>query len=624
QVSTPVDSAEVNEELISEDLKESEYYYALGVEANQKGDWEKAQSYFEKALDILANLNLDEEIHSKNIDKYNRLLKEIASDYKITLLSLGLLEDETSISAFLEKFGDIENFQGLRESLDVKIEYSDTAVTTYDMPIEWNERVENSILYLQTIAREAFIQYLSRSGKYIDIAREILKEKNMPLDLAYLPLIESGYNPRARSWANAVGMWQFIPSTGRIYGLKSNWWYDEKRDFIKSTYAACNYLNKLYNDFGCWKLALAAYNCGEGGLSRAIKKYHTTNFWELNLRKQTYDYVPLYMAATIIAKNPQKYGFDIEYEKPLKYDMVNVDKPVELKTISDILNVSAAEIRDLNPEILRDVTPPQYQDYKLRIPAGTKELFEQKYAELPAKKLFAMHKVRKGETISGIARSYGIPTYSILQANTLSKRAVIYPGQYLKIPGEGQVDRNYSASADAENKNQKTRVSKNTAVRGYEVYKIKSGDNLVYIAGKFNTTVSALEKLNGIDRNQILKVGQRLRIPSDQSYQIYKVRSGDNLSSIAKKFNTTVKAIKQSNNMSRSNRIIAGEKLRIPVKSQGDQQQELLVHKVEIGETLWGIARIFGVPLEKILEWNDLSNPSYVQAGDKIKIFIAR
>jgi len=569
---SPADSTALYERLISEELKEAEYYYALGVEANLNGEWENAQSNFEQALDILANLNLNEEIHSKNIDKYNRLLKEVASDYKITLLSLGVLDSETSISAFLQKFEDIENFQNLRDSLNGVIEFSE--VTTYDIPIEWNERVENSILYLQTVARESFIQYLSRSGKYRDLIKGILKEKNMPLDLAYLPLIESGFNPKARSWANAVGMWQFISSTGRIYGLKSNWWYDEKRDFVKSTYAACDYLSKLYNQFDSWHLALAAYNCGEGGLSRAIKKSGTNNFWDLKLRKQTYNYVPLYMAATIIAKDPEKYGFEIEYEEPLSFDTVIVDKPVDLKTIAEILNVSVKEIRGLNPEILRDVTPPQYPSYKLRVPEGTKEIFARKYAELPAKKLYSMHKVRKGETVSGIAKRYGVPPFSVIQANSLSRRYTIYPGQYLKIPGYGNSNLSQQkTSTTSKGTTTKILTSKNSSKEGYRIYRVKPGDSLIKIAKQFSTTVTALEKIKRLNRRELIKVGDKLKIPSG---------------------------------------------------NQDNGWQELVVHKVKRGETLWGIANFFKVPLRKLLEWNNLSNPSFIRAGDRIKVFISR
>jgi membrane-bound lytic murein transglycosylase D len=560
------DSSAVYEKLISEEIKEAEGYYALGVESNREGKWEEAQTNFEKALDVLANLDLEEETHSKNIDKYNRLLREIAADYKITLLSLGALDSEGSISAFLEKFDNIQDFQKLKslimDSVNVAVEVPDSS--TYDMPIEWNERVENSILYLQTVGRERFITYLYRSGKYINLIKDILKEKNLPLDLAYLPLIESGFNSRARSWANAVGMWQFIPSTGRLYGLKSNWWYDEKRDFVKATYAACDYLAKLFRDFESWHLALAAYNCGEGSLNRAIKKYKTNNFWELNLRKQTYDYVPLYIAATIIAKDPGKYGFEVEYDEPIEFDTVIVDKPIDLKTIAEVLSVSVEEIRELNPELLRDVTPPQYRSYPLRVPVNTKEIFSQRYSELPSKNLYTMHKVKKGETVSGIAKRYGVSPFNIIQANSLSKRYRIYPGQQLKIPGYNEA-----------NNSQKTSINKTNSAskNGYSTYKVKPGDTLEEIASSFNTTTSNLEKLNGLSNQDLIKAGEKLKVPSVNDH------------------NTS---------------------------------QKIVIHKVKRGETLWSIANYFRVPLQKLLEWNSLSDPSYIQIGDRIKIFKSR
>ncbi|HVP36316.1 MAG TPA: LysM peptidoglycan-binding domain-containing protein [Terriglobales bacterium] len=574
KVTSQEDSTAVYEKLISEELKEAETYYAAGVEANQQADWLVAQSHFEKALDVLGSIDLGDELHSKNIDKYNRLLHEIATDYKITLLSLGTLDSAGSISSFWEKFDNIQDFQKLRDSTQVAVSAPDTSIT-YDMPIEWNQRVEDAILYLQTVSRERFELYLFRSGKYLNLIKQILKERNLPMDLAYLPMIESGFSPKARSWANAVGMWQFIPSTGRLYGLKSNWWYDEKKDFIKATYAACDYLSKLYNDFGSWHLALAAYNCGEGSLSRRIKRSKTDNYWELNLRKQTYDYVPLYMAATIIAKDPQKYGFDVEYDKPLEFDTVQVDRPLDLKTVADILNVSLDVLRDLNPELLRDVTPPQYSNYPLRIPTGTKEFFSRSYSELPAKKLYAMHRVKKGETVSSIAKKYGVSPFDILQANSLSKKYRIYPGDYLKIPGyiDSQEDSKESA-------------------------KKQNADS------------------NGRGNRVLASQGQAKR--ESQNYQ---VRPGDTLTEIADKFNTDVSTLKQANGIRDSDEIKAGDTVRVPAKAQAGADREMVIHKVRRGETLWSIANNFRVSIEKILEWNSLSDPSHIQAGDIIKIF---
>ena len=287
------------------EFEEVELYYALGVAANQDGRWLQAQDHFEEALELLANLDIEEGESLREL-RFEKLLNEIAEDYKVTLLGLGVLSSESSISAFLQRFQDIENFKALQKGTVEKIEPARQEVT-YDMPIEWNQRVENSIIYFQTVAREAFETYLKRSGKYKDLMQKILREKGLPEDLVWLCLVESGFNPKAYSWARAVGPWQFIAGTGRKYGLRRNWWYDERRDFVKSTYAACDYLTFLYNKFKSWPLALAGYNGGEGRVERATKKHKTDNFWKLELNKQTANYVPLFMAATIIAKEPHEY-----------------------------------------------------------------------------------------------------------------------------------------------------------------------------------------------------------------------------------------------------------------------------------------------------------------------------
>lgn len=293
KTSSRIDSLNLVDQMIAQDFKEAEYYYGLGVAANRASRWEEAQKNFEKALDILSQLDIQAD-EKKWAAKFDRLLHEIGADYKITLLSLGALSSETSVEAFVEKFKDIDNFKKLRKEIQEPPE-KEVEKITYDMPIVWNERVENCIIYFQTVAREPFRKYLCRSGKYIDLMKEILKEKGMPEDLAYLPMIESGFNPNAYSYAHAVGPWQFIAYTGRSYGLHRNHWYDERRDFVKSTYAAASYLKDLHEKFGDWLLALAAYNVGGGRIAKVIKRQQTKDFWKLRLNRQTRNFVPLYI-----------------------------------------------------------------------------------------------------------------------------------------------------------------------------------------------------------------------------------------------------------------------------------------------------------------------------------------
>lgn len=615
KTSSRIDSLNLVDQMIAQDFKEAEYYYGLGVAANRESRWEEAHKNFEKALDILSQLDIQAD-EKKWAEKFNRLLHEISADYKITLLSLGALSSETSVDAFVEKFRDIDNFKKLRREVKEPPE-KEVEKITYDMPMVWNERVENCIIYFQTVAREPFRKYLCRSGKYIDLMKDILKEKGMPQDLAYLPLIESGFNPHAYSYAHAVGPWQFIVYTGRSYGLHRNHWYDERRDFVKSTYAAANYLKDLYERFGDWLLALAAYNVGGGRIAKAIKKQKTKDFWKLRLNRQTRNFVPLYMAATIIAKDPKRFGFDVAYEKPLEWDVMTVGKAMDLKAVADALDVPVDTVKELNPELRRGVTPPNHKNYKLRIPEGTKALFAQKYENIPEESLYFFHKIRKGENVSSIAKKYGVSPFSIIQANNLSKKYRIYAGDYLKIP-------NFPSSP----KVKKEKVYKYaTNAKGEIVYTVKKGDNLSEIATYFKTTPYQIAQANNLrDQNRISK-GQKLTIPSQAKKTTsktlsYTVRKGDNLWDIARRFDTTPQKIAQINGIKKSDLLRPGQKLKIKKgTSTISRIQKLVYHTVRSGDTLWKIARIYRVSLRKLLSWNQTKNPTRLRVGDKIKIY---
>ncbi|HSH00470.1 MAG TPA: LysM peptidoglycan-binding domain-containing protein, partial [candidate division Zixibacteria bacterium] len=486
-------------------------YYSMGLVANQEGGWDEAQYYFERALKILGELDINQESEADSTSEewrsYNGLLENIVAAYNVTLLSLGKLPAEISPSAVIEHFGDVEKILIEDDSLLTAKPEVDTVVT-YDMPIVFNDRVKASIKYFQTDARDAFLRYWSRSTRYLPMLKEIVRSYGLPEDLVYLPLVESGYNPGAYSWAKAMGLWQFISSTGKLYGLKRSWWYDERRDPVKATHAACKYLKWLYQEFNNWELALAAYNAGPGRVRRTMKRDKTGDYWSLRrLKRETRNYVPLYMAATIIMKNPEKYGFqpgEVDFAPPLEYDEVVIDRTLEFKTIASELGVSVDEIADLNPELLRKHTPPKTGKYKLKIPPGTKAQFAAAYPtmESPQETSWVQHKIQRGETISTIAARYGVSQYAIREANNMSTSRII-AGKTLIVPVP--LDGGYASSPA------QSRSAKNG------LYTVRRGDSVYDIARSFGVSMSELKNLNSIGGNDRIYVGQRLRIPGQAS-----------------------------------------------------------------------------------------------------------
>jgi membrane-bound lytic murein transglycosylase D len=311
----------------------------------------------------------------------------------------------------------------------------------FDIPIVVNDKVEHCIVLFQTTIRDKFVTWLARSGKYIPFMKNLLKEQGLPEDLVYMALIESGFDPYAYSRSKAVGPWQFIYRTGKRYGLKVNWWVDERRDPEKSTIAAAKYLKDLYEMFACWYLAAAGYNAGEYRIIKAMKRFRTEDFWTLTkhpyLKRETKNYVPLMIAAALVAKDPEKYGFTgIEYQEPLRYEKVRVHELTDLSHIAKACEISLEEIKDLNPELQRGVTPPNEPEYEIKIPFTKKDLFTKNFEALqPLEKFqFKTHLVKKGETLKGITKLYRVDLDPLLEINFLNKTSPLSKGMDLLIP----------------------------------------------------------------------------------------------------------------------------------------------------------------------------------------------
>ncbi len=451
----------------------------------------------------------------------------------------------------------------------------------FDIPIVINAQVEQFIQYFQTTARKVFTNWLARSERYIPFMKNLLKENGLPEDLVYLALIESGFNPYAYSRSKASGPWQFIYLTGKRYGLRSNWWIDERRDPEKSTIAAAKYLKDLYDMFECWYLAAAGYNAGEKKIAAAMKRYGTEDFWELTkyryLKRETKDYVPQMIAAALIAKEPEKYGFtDIDYQEPLRYEKVKVPEVTDLRLIARACEATLGEIKDLNPELSRWCTPPDFPDYEIKIPFGKKELFLRNFEALsPDERLkFKTHVVKKGETVSKIAKLYRVDLEPILQLNRLSKKSRLPKGMNLLIPLPIDQDQKPETVA------KKTSNGGDRPPKPSEkTYTIKKGDSLWSIANELGVNVGALSSWNNLYPEKKLMPGDKLEIRMTKTSGatdelrgkrptreiIYVVKEGDTLWMIAKKFNLTVSEIKAWNHLNGTNPIHPADRLRLKV-----------------------------------------------------------
>ncbi len=405
--------------------------------------------------------------------------------------------------------------------LEEDTEEKESEESTYDIPIVKNETVQEYINYYQTRNRSHFELWLTRSGRYLPSMKEIFKSFELPEDLVFLALIESGFNPHAYSRSKASGPWQFMKATGKKYGLKVTRWVDERRDPIKSTYAAAKYLKDLYGMFGSWPLALASYNAGEGKVMRAMARTKAEDFWDLSstryLRPETKNYVPQFMAATIIAKNPEKFGFSLSYYEPLKFDTVLIDRSTDLRVIARVVHSSYEIIKELNPELKKGMTPPLSPNYPLRIPEGTKTLFEENFGKVPeyTKILKQKHRVRRGETLLSISKRYGVPIQDLADTNSLDPNSKLHRGKILIIP-LGKADQTGDSSpVIAPKSNLKMGASLRSCTKcrngqRYALYKVKKGDTLYHLSKKYSVEIASLKNINHI---QELKVGARIMIP---------------------------------------------------------------------------------------------------------------
>lgn len=407
--------------------------------------------------------------------------------------------------------GDLKNF---RVEGDAQGSEAPAPQELASIPIEINEKVEMWIKYFQGRGRGHMERYLARSTRYEAIMKKVLRDNNLPEDLFYIALIESGFSSSALSRASAVGYWQFIRGTGKRYKLQINQLLDDRRDPVLATQAAADYFKDLYGLFGSWYLSMAAYNVGEGRVLRVIKKYKTRDFWELSrnkhaLPKETDNYVPKYIAAKLIAKNPDKYGFDgIDYMPPIEFDFLSFDQPVNMRLMAERMNINYEDFKDLNPKYKGEIAPLDKGSLSLRIPPGTREAAviaakESAVASaefIPDQNELQVYKVKRGDTLSTLARKFRTSSAYIREINDFPRKRKLRAGQRIFVPDRTPLQEKRPVVV---------------AKDGGRYYIVKSGDSLSSIAEKYKVTVEDLKKINKFNRKTVLKSGSRIQLPEN-------------------------------------------------------------------------------------------------------------
>jgi membrane-bound lytic murein transglycosylase D len=561
--------------------------YQSGAKALEEEDLLTAMQFFDLALNAVHSeqqadsLKLPEDAFYYSVMP-SRIILVLESLYP-RLASLAESEQDLSMRNDYEDYEifDYELLDSFEETpidsaekMAIKHFLDTIDFSKFSLPVVINERVMQEIHYLTVNARTFTEGSLSRKTLLDSMIFSKIRERGMPEDLIYLAFIESGFKVSAYSRAKAAGVWQFIPGTGKRYGLPSDFWLDMRRNPEAATDAALSYLSDLYDEFGDWHLAMAAYNCGEGRIRRLVKEklaedpsLKKVSYWNLKLPRETMHYVPRILAATIIGRFPEHYSFDVQKQSLIASDTVTIKDCLPLDKIGAAVGVSVHAIRDLNPELVRWCTPPNLKSYTMRVPEGSREKFLAAYAKMDKTQLvrWQQYKVQKGDNLGHISRLFGLRVADIQAANNL-KNTKLRVGQIIIIP--------MPAGANPPKQNQRIEKSENLA------------------------------KPSNINNN-------------DNNARTYVVRKGDNLSSISRRFGLSSQNLQAWNNL-QGNKIMVGQRLYLQDPAKKDTKKNEIAntasasrnvsanasYTIKAGDNLWEIARIHNVTVQQLLNWN--------------------
>jgi len=608
---TPVINGELEREILR---RISNVYkrHVLAIDAQVLGDLVSAENYINEAFAAIQSLMDDyPEVQSNRrfTELYRSVMAEHSEFYGITEIRTETEGDIFDIRAelFTEQDDWIAEGYALPENL---------TINQTQVPLIQNQHVNRHLMYYTLRRPDVMETWLERSEKYFPMMREIFIEEGVPTELIHLSMIESGLVPTARSWAAAVGLWQFIRATGAFYGLEVNWWIDERRDPIKSTRAAAQHLRDLYEFWGDWHLALANYNLSPRGLRRAINAAGgVQDYWVAYpfLPRETRGYVPGYIAATMIAMNPQEFGFQRNYGgEPYAFDVVEVDGLMPLEDLAKAAGISVEELRAKNPELLRWATPP-VDKYPLKLPKGLIEDFLVAYKEIPIENRaqeIAMHTVNRGETLGFIAQRYGTSVRALYESNE-GLSSLIHPGQRIIVPVAASTVSSIAANRPS---NPSTPVAATQPQRQQQqaqpqapsnttpvTYTVKSGDTIGHISEWYDVRSWQIRQWNGV--SDVIRVGQRLTIHVPSSRIDY-----------YRQINDLTFAQKQE--LERRQR--AGEDI-FALRFDGSSSGNTVTYTVRRNDTLIGIAGRHGVSVSDIQNENNLSG-TRIYAGQRLRI----